>query len=157
MMKSFWAKNKPIILQVALALAAGALGALLSGGQELYKDLVKPPLSPPAWLFPVAWSILYVLMGVAAGLVIKVGEAPFGSVMRRYYVQLALNILWPTIFFRFELLTVALIWLAVLIGAIVRTRQGFRRVSDTAGRLLVPYLLWCLFALYLNAGFVILN
>ena len=156
-MKTFWAKNKPIILQVALALAAGAFGALLSGGQELYGELVKPPLSPPAWVFPVVWTVLYVLMGVAAGLVIKAGESSFGGVMRRYYVQLALNILWPTIFFRFELLTVALIWLVVLIGAIVRTWQGFRRVSLIAGRLLVPYLLWCLFALYLNAGFVILN
>lgn len=156
-MKEFWNKYKPIILQVGLALAAGGLSALLSGGQELYDQLEKPPLSPPGWVFPVVWSILYVLMGVAAGLVIKAGEPPFGRVMRRYYIQLGLNVLWPMVFFRFELLTVALVWLAVLIGAILRTWQGFRRVSSTAGWLLVPYLAWCFFALYLNAGFVILN
>ena len=156
-MRLFWEKYKPIIVQVVIALAAGGLSALLAGGQELYDELIKPPLAPPGWVFPVVWSILYVLMGIAAGLVVKAGEPVGGGVMRRYYLQLALNVLWPMVFFRFELLTVALIWLAVLVGAVIRTWQGFRRVSATAGRLLVPYLLWCFFALYLNAGFVILN
>lgn len=154
---TFWKKYKPYILQVVLALAAGALGSLLSGGQDLYKQLEKPPLAPPGWVFPVVWTTLYVLMGIAAGLVTQSGDRDARSAMRRYYIQLAINVLWPVLFFRFELLTVALIWLALLVGAVALTWQSFRRISSPAGWLLVPYLAWCLFALYLNAGFVILN
>ena len=146
------------VISIAVALGVGGLSALLTmGNMDLYSDVRQPPLAPPAILFPIVWTILYVLMGVAAGLVIRTGEPWNGWVMRRYYLQLGLNILWPMIFFRLELLTVALVWLAVLIAAILRTIQGFRRVSATAAWLLVPYLVWCFFALYLNAGFVILN
>lgn len=154
---NFWNKYKPIILQVALALAAGGLATLLSGGQELYRQLEKPPLSPPGWVFPVVWSILYVLMGIAAGLVMRSRDYDRRGAMRRYYLQLGINVLWPMLFFRFELLTVALVWLALLVAAVTLTWRSFRRISETAGWLLVPYLVWCLFALYLNAGFVILN
>ena len=154
---NFWKKYKPYIIQVVLALAAGGVGSLLSGGQALYKQLDKPPLAPPGWVFPVVWSILYVLMGIAAGIVVQVRGREAKAAVRRYYIQLAINVLWPVLFFRFELLTVALIWLALLVGAVALARQSFRRIDSTAGWLLVPYLAWCLFALYLNAGFVILN
>ena len=159
-MMSWWNRYKPIIIQVAIALAAGGLGALLSMEQFEYQFtmLEKPPLSPPMWLFPVVWSILYVLMGIAAGLIVREPKSEERTAaLRLYYIQLVLNLLWPVVFFRFGLLTVAAIWLVVLIGAILRTWQMFRRLSSTAGWLLVPYLVWCLFALYLNIGFVILN
>ena len=154
---TFWNKYKPIILQVALALAAGGLAALLSGGQEPYQELVKPPLSPPGWVFPVVWTVLYVLMGVAAGLVAGSRDIHRDKALTRYYIQLAINVLWPMLFFRFELLTVAAVWLALLVVAVYVTWQWFRCISVPAGRLLIPYLLWCLFALYLNIGFVVLN
>ena len=154
---TFWNKYKPYILQIALALAVGGLSALLSGSQAAYATLTKPPLSPPGWVFPVVWTVLYVLMGVAAGLVVTSGDRGTGDAMRWYYVQLGLNLLWSPIFFRFGWLTVAAVWLALLVVAVWITRQKFAAIRPLAGALLTPYLLWCLFALYLNIGFAILN
>ena len=155
---SFWQRYKPFILNLAAPLALAGLGVLLSGDySSLYTRLDKPPLAPPGWLFPVAWSILYILMGIAAGLVSREDAPGSRTALRYYYVQLVINILWPVIFFRFELLSVALVWLAVLVAAVLLTWRRFREISATAGWLLVPYLAWCLFALYLNAGIVILN
>ena len=154
---TFWRKYRPIIFQVALALAAGGLATLLSGGQDLYQQLEKPPLSPPPWVFPVVWTILYVLMGVAAGLVAGSGDVHRQKAMFRYYIQLSINVVWPMLFFRFELLTLAAVWLALLVVVVYVTRRWFGSISAAAGVLLLPYLLWCLFALYLNIGFVVLN
>ncbi len=154
---TLWQRWKPILIQVAITLAVAGLGVLLAGNYTMYESINKPPLAPPAWLFPVAWSILYVLMGIAAGLIAGSEDIDKGRALRWYYLQLVINILWPVLFFRFELLSVALVWLALLIGAVLITWRQFRRISTTAGWLLVPYLLWCVFAFYLNAGIVILN
>ena len=67
---ALWRKYRPYLLQVVLALVAGGLSALLAGGMDTYGGLVKPPFSPPGWVFPVAWTILYILMGIGAGLVL---------------------------------------------------------------------------------------
>ena len=153
----FFRKYKPYVLQVLLALAVGGLSALLSGGMEGYDTLIKPPLSPPGWLFPVVWSILYVLMGIAAGLIQTSGDRDSKSSLTVYYVQLAINFLWSPIFFGLEWIGFAAVWLALLVVAVYATKQRFSAISATAGWLLLPYLLWCVFALYLNLGFVILN
>lgn len=154
---SVWQKYKPYILQVLLALGVGGLSALISGGMDTFDTLTKPPLSPPGWLFPVVWSILYVLMGIAAGLIQTSGDRDSGAALAAYYVQLALNFLWSPIFFGLGWIGFAAVWLALLTVAVYVTKRRFCAISPVAGWLLVPYLLWCLFALYLNLGFVILN
>ena len=154
----FWGKYRTIILQVIVALLAGGLASLLGGDTaSLYERLVSPPSAPPGWVFPVVWTVLYVLMGVTAGLVAGSRDIHRDKALTRYYIQLSVNVLWPMLFFRFRLMTVAAVWLALLVVAVYVTRQWFRRISAPAGRLLIPYLLWCLFALYLNIGFVVLN
>lgn len=156
--KGLWTKYKPIVLQVAVALLAGGLASLLGGDTApLYERLVAPPLAPPGWVFPVVWTVLYVLMGVAAGLVVKSGDVDSGKAMALYYLQLALNVLWPLIFFRFEWISFGAVWLLLLTAAVYVTQRRFRAIHPVAGWLLVPYLLWCLFALYLNSGFAVLN
>ena len=154
---NFWQKYKPYILQVLLALAVGGVSALISGGMDDYQALTKPPLSPPGWVFPVAWSILYVLMGLAAGLIQVSGDRDSKTALTAYYVQLAINFLWSPIFFGLGWIGFAAVWLALLVVAVYVTRRRFYAISPAAGWLLVPYLLWCLFALYLNLGLVILN
>ncbi len=154
---SFWQKYKPYILQVLLALAVGGVSALISGGMDDYQALTKPPLSPPGWVFPVAWSILYVLMGLAAGLIQVSGDRDSKTALTAYYVQLAINFLWSPIFFGLGWIGFAAVWLALLVVAVYVTKRRFYAISPAAGWLLVPYLLWCLFALYLNLGLVILN
>ena len=154
---TFWQKYKPYILQVLLALAVGGLSALISGGMNVYDTLVRPPLSPPGWLFPVAWTVLYILMGVAAGIVCQSGDANRQTAMKWYYLQLFFNFLWSPLFFGLEWLAVAAVWLALLVVAVGITYRQFRQIHPVSGYLLLPYLAWCLFALYLNIGFVVLN
>ena len=156
--KGLWQKYKPILLQVGIALLAGGLASLLGGDTApLYERLVSPPLAPPGWVFPVVWSVLYVLMGIAAGLVVKSGDVDSRQALALYYLQLGLNVLWPLVFFRFEWITLAAVWLLLLTAAVYATWTRFREINPSAGWLLVPYLLWCLFALYLNIGFAVLN
>ena len=150
---------KPLILSILLALAAGGLGALLGGGMADYASMEQPPLSPPGWVFPVVWSVLYVLMGAAAYRVSALSaptEAKRGA-LRLYAAQLVVNALWPGLFFGLGLYWAAAVWLGVLIALAVLTWSRFRRLDDLAGLLLVPYLLWCAFALYLNLGAAALN
>lgn len=156
--KEFWNKYRTIIIQVIVALSAGGLASLLGGETApLYERLVSPPLSPPGWVFPVVWTVLYILMGVAAGLVARSGDMDSGAAMTLYYIQLGINVLWPLFFFRLEWLAVAAVWLLLLTAAVYATWRRFRAINPVAGWLLVPYLLWCIFALYLNVGFVVLN
>lgn len=137
-------------------LALGGLGVIL-GTTDTYGGLVKPPLSPPAWLFPVAWSILYVLMAVAAYLVWQASPAERSGALRLYLAQLIVNILWPLFFFRLEWRLFAFFWLLLLVALVSLTMVGFRALSKPAFRLLVPYLLWLVFAGYLNLGTYFLN
>ena len=156
--KEFWNRNKTIVLQVILALLAGGVASLLGGETALlYERLTAPPLSPPGWVFPVVWVVLYILMGIAAGLVARSEDVDSGGALRLYYLQLGLNVLWPLLFFRFEWIAFSAVWLFLLTVAVFATWRRFRAISPAAGWLLVPYLLWCLFALYLNVGFAVLN
>lgn len=156
--KGLWNKYKTVVLQVGLALLAGGAASLLGGDTApLYERLTAPPLAPPGWLFPVVWIALYILMGVAAGWVAKAEDLDRGNALAFYHLQLGLNVLWPLIFFRFEWLSLAAVWLFLLLAAVFATWRRFRAIVPAAGWLLVPYLLWCLFALYLNVGFAVLN
>lgn len=156
--KEFWNKYRTIIIQVIVALLAGGLASLLGGDTApLYERLVSPPLAPPGWVFPVVWTVLYILMGFAAGLVARSGDVDSGDALALYYLQLGLNVVWPLVFFRFEWITFGAVWLFLLTVAVYAVWRRFRAIHTTAGWLLVPYLLWCVFALYLNIGFAVLN
>lgn len=145
---------------VLLTLAAGALGGVLGGmlgGNMSFDQLVKPPLTPPAWVFPVVWSVLYLLMGIAAYLVYQSDDLDRGAPLRMYLLQLAVNILWPLFFFRLEWRLFAFFWLLLLIALVTLTMAGFKHIRPVAYYLLIPYLLWILFAAYLNLAFYLLN
>ena len=146
------------LLCVGIPLAVGGLSALVSGGMKSYGALRQPPLSPPGWVFPVVWTVLYVLMGLASCRVYEEGE---GARRRRaltaYGVQLALNVLWSPVFFRGQLYLTAFLILVVLWVAIFITMHRFSKVDSKAGDLLLPYLLWVTFAGYLNLGVFLLN
>ncbi len=115
-MKIQW---KKLILCIVIPLAVGGLSALSTrGGMEIFQSLNKPALAPPSWLFPVAWTILYILMGVASYLVL-VSEKPYHKALDIYGVQLAFNYLWPIFFLLsrriyFLLSGFVLLWLLIL-------------------------------------------
>ena len=155
-MKLRW---KPLFVSILAALAAGGAGALLGGGMGSFEALAKPPLSPPGWVFPAVWALLYIMMAAAAWRIYLLHgpAAARRRALRLYAAQLAVNALWPGLFFGLGLYWAAAVWLGVLIALVVMCESAFRRLDDLAGLLLIPYLLWCAFALYLNIGVAALN
>ena len=140
--------------------AVGALsGWLTRGGAERYARLiVKPPLSPPAPVFPAVWAVLFALMGAGAARVWLSAPGPARTgALTAFGVQLAFNFCWSIFFFRLQWFGFALLWLAVLWVLILAMLLAFRRVDRPAGWLQLPYLLWVAFAAYLNLGVWLLN
>ena len=152
--------RKALIICLLIPLAVGGLAAWLTmDSMAQFAALAQPPLSPPGWVFPVVWTILYLLMGWASFLIWKSG-APQTAKRRAlglYGVQLAVNFVWPLLFFRAGLYGFALIWLVILLVLVAETMLAFGRIDRRAAWLLAPYLLWLLFAAYLNAGVWLLN
>lgn len=147
--------GKLLIFFLGTALLAGAIGSLLGGNMRL-DTMNTPPLTPPAILFPIVWTILYLLMGTAAYLVAASEDLDRTVSLRVYFLQLAVNALWPLFFFRLQWLLFAFFWLLLLIALITLTMAGFRRICSASYWMMVPYLLWCLFASYLNLGLYLL-
>ncbi len=152
--------KKRLIICLAIPLVVGgAAGLLTMNSMEAFEALNQPPLSPPGWLFPVVWTVLYVLMGIASYLV-SISDAPQEEKARAlwtYGIQLAFNFLWPIAFFNLKWYLFAFLWLVILWILILITALRFGRIRKPAGYLLVPYLLWVAFAGYLNLGIYLLN
>ena len=149
---------KPFIFSVGITLGLGILSGIITGGSsDSYELLTKPPLSPPAIVFPIAWTILYTLMGIAAGIVLNSNCRNKDKAIKLYFAQLIVNLLWPIIFFSAGLYVFALIWLILLDILVVLTTFSFYNCKKSAGYLLLPYLIWIFFATYLNFGIVVLN
>lgn len=139
---------------------AGFLGWFFTrNSMDVYGELNSPPLSPPGVVFPIVWAILYTLMGISLYIVRR--SAGDTDTKKKGYiafaVQLIFNFLWTLVFFRFGLYGFSAIWLGALIVLIAINILYFGKINKKAGWLLVPYLLWCAFALYLNIGIYILN
>lgn len=133
----------------------GLVGFIISGNID-YKELLKPPLAPPSWLFPVMWTIIYLLMGISYYL-LKKDYDNLGMVDVLYYVQLGVNLLWSIIFFVFKLRLFACWWiilLDILVGIMI---YCFYKIKKVSGYLNILYMVWILFATYLTIGIYILN
>lgn len=149
-----------LLISILIAELTGILSSLIAGSiRPVYNAYIKPPFSPPGWLFGVVWPLLYALMGIAAYLIYKsdVEKAKKNNALRLYCVQLFLNFMWSIVFFRFDLLWGALIVLLLLDIFVIFTMIAFSRINKTAMWLMLPYLLWILFATYLNAAIALLN
>lgn len=146
-----------LLIAVLLPLAVGSVSALIGGNMAGYGALSKPPLSPPSFLFPVVWTILYILMGISSYIIYSSGNPNAGKALGVYALQLFFNFCWSIIFFRFSLYLPAFLWLAALIVLIVIMIRRFYRISPVAAYLQIPYLIWSIFAAYLNLAIVLLN
>lgn len=152
--------TKLLIKSIALPLLAGAVSGLLSSNaMDDFQTLTKPPLSPPAWLFPVAWTILYILMGYSSYLIrtSDVENETKSNALMFYNYQLIVNFLWPIFFFNFGWYFFSLLWLILLWILVLLMIQSFLKISKRAAYLNIPYLIWLTFAAYLNAGIWLLN
>lgn len=154
-------KYAPYIISVLIALSVGGLSALLTQGSDnIYTTFNLPPLSPPSWLFPIVWTILYILMGIGSAMVWESQKKRglyWSFPLTVYSISLAMNFFWTIIFFNMQAFLFAFIWLIILMGVIGKMISEFKKESTTSGNLQIPYLLWCVFALYLNFGIYVLN
>lgn len=152
--------TKLLIKSIALPLIVGIVAGLLTrNAMQDFQALVKPPLAPPDWLFPVVWTILYALMGYSSYL-IKTSNADAetkSDALMLYNYQLIVNFLWPIFFFNFGWYLFSLAWLILLWVLVFLMIRKFSQISKTAAYLNIPYLIWLTFAAYLNAGIWWLN
>ena len=150
--------NKTIIYikAILLPVLVGALVGIITSGSMNYNMLQKPPLAPPGAVFPIVWTILYVLMGISYG-ILKVNNQTDEEIDWIYYIQLAINALWSIIFFNFKWRLFAFVWIILLAIAVISMIRKFLGKNKIAGLLQIPYILWVIFATYLNFGFYILN
>ena len=132
--------------------------ALTSNSRDFYKELIKPPLAPPGYLFGIVWTILFILIGISYFLVkLKTEGIDISDIDFWYYLQLIINFFWSIFFFKNEALTFSFIWLVFLLIAVVITFLKFYKVNKISAYLLIPYILWIIFAGYLNLSVAILN
>ncbi|MBQ2935946.1 MAG: tryptophan-rich sensory protein [Lachnospiraceae bacterium] len=151
---------KQLIICIAIPLLIGSLSAFLTrDSMTTFSRVIKPPLSPPGILFPIVWTVLYALMGIASYLIISSDAAKedVQNAIFVYALQLGINFFWSIFFFNLQWYLFSFFWLLLLWTFILYTIVVFYRISKPAAYLLIPYLLWVTFAGYLNLGIAILN
>ena len=151
-MKNFSIYFKSILIPVLVGVIVG----FITSNYIDYESLVQPPFSPPAIAFPIVWTILYILMGISYG-ILKSNNLLDSKSNFIYYTQLAINALWSILFFVFKWRLFSFFWLLLLIVFVILMIIDFYSKNKWAGLLQIPYLLWCLFAAYLNFGVYLLN
>ena len=144
------------ILNIALTLAIGGLSSILtSSGQKNFAEVfAQSPLTPPSWVFPVVWTILYVLMAIGYTRVREKCPEQSGKI---YWIQLAVNFLWPIAFFNFNWFLFSFFWLLALLMLVILMTLSFSKCDRFSAYLQIPYILWLLFAAYLNFMVYLLN
>ena len=139
-------KKRTFIISLIIPLLVGAISAFITNNQmETYSNLNTPLLAPPGWLFPIVWTLLYILMGISSYLVREDDDA-----LNIYKVNLVLNLAWTFIFFTFNMKILAFLWIILLIVIVCYMIYKFFKVKKIAAYLQIPYLIWLLFASFLN-------
>lgn len=153
-------KKDELAIAILLPLAVGSAASYLTrDGMGLYGCMTLPPLSPPGWVFPVVWTVLYILMGIASYRIYRLGLEDYdvGKALFLYLIQLAMNFVWPFLFFHFSLYLVSFVGVLLLTFVGIYTVYLFKKLDRTAAYMMIPYVIWLLFAAYLNFGVYFLN
>ena len=153
-----WKALRPYVISVVLVLAAsGIVGWITSEAMPAYEAVLKSPLTPPSSVFPIVWTVLYILMGIGAAMVWQSSDPGRTHALKIYAVQLIFNLFWSILFFNLQMYGLAFFWLLFLLMLIILMIVSFRQVSPTAAILQVPYLIWVSFAGYLSYWVWVLN
>ncbi len=159
--KQIWKKLLPYIVSCLISLGVGILSAVVtSGNMDIYERIAKPPLAPPGILFPIVWTVLYILMGISAARIYIGREnnlAESKDALAVYAMSLAVNFTWSIIFFNLGAFLVAFVWLLLLLSLVITTVVRYYPLDKPAAFLQLPYILWVAFAGYLNLAIFILN
>ncbi len=152
---------KAYVVGILIPLAVGVLSALLTrGNMMIYDEIARPPLAPPAILFPIVWTVLYVLMGIGSARVwLKKEEKPLlvTNALAIYALQLFFNFFWSILFFNMRAFFAAFLWLVVLWILILLMIVKFLKIDFVGGIINIPYILWVTFAGYLNIAIALMN
>ena len=142
-------KRPPLLVSLLISLGTGVISGFLTfGSMAQYQEMYHPPFSPPGWVFPVVWLLLYTLMGIASYRIYL--KNPKAEALKLYLIQLAVNFFWPVFFFNLGWQLFAAVWLLVLWYLVFVMIKEFARIDEGAARLMIPYLVWLTFAAYLN-------
>ena len=154
-------KAKPYVISILISVGTGLLSAFLTrDNMDLYNEIVTPTLSPPAILFPIVWTILYVLMGVSAAIIynsVSIDSDKRAKALFTYGLSLVVNFFWSIIFFNMQMYFLAFVWLILLWVLILKTILEYSEINKGAAYLQIPYLLWVTFAGYLTFSIFLLN
>lgn len=151
-------KNQKLLaFFLAIPLILGLIVGFLSRPTASYEALVKPFFAPPGFVFPIVWTILYLLMGISSYLIAQSNNPRRYPALITCVEQLFVNLAWSPIFFTLNFRFLAFLWILFLIYLVVKMIVQFKRVSHRAAYLQIPYLLWLIFAALLNFSIVILN
>ncbi len=155
-MKIHW---KTLAISLAVPLGVGAVSAFFTrNGMQYFSQTVnQPALSPPSWLFPIVWTILFLMMGTASYIIAVSKHPAQKKALTAYALQLAVNFVWPLLFFNLKAYLFSFFWIILLWFLVWTAFTHFYKINSTAGKLLIPYLLWLIFAAYLNFGIYLLN
>ena len=149
-------KAKIYLKAIFIPLIVGGVFGFLSSSSTVYSSLIKPFFSPPAVVFPIVWTILYILMGISYGILDSKGLINY-KINKTYYLQLIVNALWSFFFFTLGWRFFAFLWIILLFLLIISMIDKFYRKNKTAGLLQIPYALWVVFAAVLNFSIFLLN
>lgn len=147
---------KIYVKSILIPVLIGGIVGILTSKVTDYNNLVKPFLAPPSILFPIVWTILYILMGISYG-ILRTKSLIDSKINQIYYTQLFINAFWPILFFYLKLRLFSFIWIILLDILILVMIVQFYRKNTKAGLIQLPYLLWSLFATYLNFAIYLLN
>lgn len=160
MIKNFFTKYKSYIISSAIALGVGVISSLLTMENMNLSALRQPPLSPPAFLFPIVWTVLYVLMGISSARVYEkrsVMPEEVRSALSTYASSLVVNFAWSIIFFNFGALFIAFLWIVLLEILVLKTIKRYKAIDKSSALLQIPYAVWVGFAGYLTLALSFLN
>lgn len=147
-----------MFISIGISVGVGLFSSLLTmDNQNIYEIINVPFFAPPGWLFPVVWTILYILMGISSYLIYEENDVNTSDALRVYGIQLIVNFLWSIIFFNLKNFTFAFVWLILLLILIIIMIYRFYKINKLAAYLNIPYLLWVTFAGILNFSIVLLN
>lgn len=151
-------KLKPLLISLLIPLGIGSLASFLTmNSMDVYKNLNLPSFAPPSFIFPVAWTILYILMGISAYMIYDSSSPLKSKALTVYSIQLIFNFIWPLIFFNGQMYLLAFMWLILLWILVLWMIILFHKINRVAAYFQIPYLIWLTFAAYLNLGIYLLN
>lgn len=148
---------KKLILYIGITVLIGSIPSFFIKIGDTYKSLNRPPLSPPGIIFPIVWTILFILMGISIYRVMQTNSNRKKDARLLYFIQLIVNALWTPIFFGFRNYFLGFLWIIMLIVLVITMIIMFNKIDKISAYLNIPYLLWLVFALYLSFGVFLLN